>query len=299
MFPAAIAIVVVTFDLRSRGRALALFFGIAGGADRDRPDRGRVPDRVDLAGDLLDQHPGRPDRAGADRHLQAGRTNPGPAPMDYRGLALIVGGVGLSVFGFQQSALWGWGNPAIWASIAVGVLLLVVFFSVERRTESPLINVRIFAQPDVPGGEHHPRRRHDGVHPGVLLRRHLRADRPGREGHHRQPAHLVLLPRLRGLRADRRPDAGPDRGQAAGGARLRAGRRRVRAVGRQGHRPARRRPGHLHRHGRGRHGADARARPTPTRSTGPPGTPTARPPASPRPSATTAPASASPSWARS
>src|SRR5580692_7524180 len=28
MFPAAIAIVVVTFDLRSRGRALALFFGI-------------------------------------------------------------------------------------------------------------------------------------------------------------------------------------------------------------------------------------------------------------------------------
>src|SRR6516164_9491099 len=30
MFPAAIAIVVVTFDLRSRGRALALFFGIAG-----------------------------------------------------------------------------------------------------------------------------------------------------------------------------------------------------------------------------------------------------------------------------
>src|SRR3984957_19768033 len=31
MFPAAIAIVVATFDLRSRGRALALFFGIAGG----------------------------------------------------------------------------------------------------------------------------------------------------------------------------------------------------------------------------------------------------------------------------
>ena len=64
--------------------------------------------------------------------------------MDYRGLALIVGGVGLSVFGFQQSALWGWGNPAIEASIVAGVVLLVVFFFVERRTESPLINVRIF-----------------------------------------------------------------------------------------------------------------------------------------------------------
>src|SRR5438552_2167585 len=64
-----------------------------------------------------------------------------PAPMDYRGLAWSIGGVGLSVFGFQQSALWGWGNPAIEASIAAGVVLLAVFFVVERRTESPLINV--------------------------------------------------------------------------------------------------------------------------------------------------------------
>ena len=31
MFPAALAIVVQTFALRERGRALALFFGIAGG----------------------------------------------------------------------------------------------------------------------------------------------------------------------------------------------------------------------------------------------------------------------------
>src|SRR5215470_12577273 len=64
--------------------------------------------------------------------------------MDYRGLALIVGGLGLSVFGFQQSSVWGWGNPAIWASIAIGVILLAVFVAVERRTEFPLINVHIF-----------------------------------------------------------------------------------------------------------------------------------------------------------
>ena len=64
--------------------------------------------------------------------------------MDYRGVVLIAAGVGLSVFGFQQSALWGWGNPVIWVSIAVGVILLFVFAAVERRTESPLINMRIF-----------------------------------------------------------------------------------------------------------------------------------------------------------
>ena len=143
MFPAAIAIVVQTFDLRSRGRALALFFGVAGGLTAIGPIAGgyliewtwraifwiNIP--VALIALILIALSKPPN----ERH---------PAPIDYRGLVLIVGGVGLSVFGFQQSALWGWGNPAIWASIAVGVVLLVVFAAVERRTESPLINVRIF-----------------------------------------------------------------------------------------------------------------------------------------------------------
>jgi EmrB/QacA subfamily drug resistance transporter len=143
MFPAAIAIVVVTFDLRSRGRALALFFGIAGGLTAIGPIAGgyliewtwRAIFWINIPVALI---------ALALIAISRPPNDARPARMDYRGLALIVGGVGLSVFGFQQSALWGWGNPAIEASIAVGVVLLVVFFAVERRTESPLINVRIF-----------------------------------------------------------------------------------------------------------------------------------------------------------
>jgi EmrB/QacA subfamily drug resistance transporter len=143
MFPAALAIVVQTFDLRSRGRALALFFGIAGGLTAIGPIAGgyliqwtwrsifwiNVP--VALIALVL-------------IFLAKPANETRPAPMDYRGLALVIGGVGLSVFGFQQSALWGWGNPAIEVSIAVGVILLALFYAVERRTESPLINVRIF-----------------------------------------------------------------------------------------------------------------------------------------------------------
>src|SRR5215471_2963917 len=143
MFPAAIAIVVATFDLHSRGRALALFFGIAGGLTAIGPIVGgyliewtwrsifwiNVPVALIALALIAISKPPNESR---------------PAPMDYRGLALIVPGVGLSVFGFQQSAQWGWGNPVIWASIAIGLVLLVVFFNVERRTESPLINVRIF-----------------------------------------------------------------------------------------------------------------------------------------------------------
>ena len=143
MFPAAIAIVVQTFDLRSRGRALALFFGVAGGLTAVGPIAGgyliewtwraifwiNIPVALIALILIAVSHPPN------EKH---------PAPIDYRGLALIVGGVGLSVFGFQQSALWGWGNPWIWVSIIVGLALLVVFVAVERRTDSPLINVRIF-----------------------------------------------------------------------------------------------------------------------------------------------------------
>ena len=143
MFPAALAIVVATFDLSSRGRALALFFGIAGGLTAIGPIAGgyliqwtwrsifwiNVPVAI-IALVLI--------------FISKPVTEYRPAPIDYRGLALIIGGVGLSVFGFQQSQLWGWGNAAVEVCIAVGVVLLVVFYLVELRTEAPLINVRIF-----------------------------------------------------------------------------------------------------------------------------------------------------------
>jgi EmrB/QacA subfamily drug resistance transporter len=143
MFPAAIAIVVATFDFHSRGKALALFFGIAGGLTAIGPIAGgyliqwtwrsifwiNVP--VAIIALLLIAR-ARP------------RTEHKRAPIDYRGLVLITGGVALSVFGFQQSQIWGWGNPAIGICIAAGVALLVVFWRVERRTPDPLINVGVF-----------------------------------------------------------------------------------------------------------------------------------------------------------
>ena len=144
MFPAALAIVVQTFELRSRGRALALFFGIAGGLTAIGPIAGgyllewtwRAIFWINVPVALI---------ALALIAISKPVTEHRPAPMDYRGLALIVSGVGLSVFGLQQSSIWGWGNPAIEVCIVAGLLLLGVFAAVERRTDSPLMNVRIFA----------------------------------------------------------------------------------------------------------------------------------------------------------
>jgi MFS family permease len=143
MFPAALAIVVQTFALRERGKALAIFFGIAGGLTAIGP----------LLGGYLTQWTWRaifwvniPVAIIALILIAASKpqTEHRPARMDYRGLVLIASGVALSVFGFQESSIWGWGNPATWICVIAGGLLVVAFYFVELRTESPLIEVRIF-----------------------------------------------------------------------------------------------------------------------------------------------------------
>jgi EmrB/QacA subfamily drug resistance transporter len=143
MFPAALAIVVQTFALRERGRALAIFFGIAGGLTAIGPILGgyltqwtwRAIFWVNIPVAII---------ALALIVISKPVTLHRPARMDWRGLALIASGVALSVFGFQQSSTWGWSDPATSACIAVGAALLVVFYFIELRTRSPLIEVRIF-----------------------------------------------------------------------------------------------------------------------------------------------------------
>ncbi len=143
MFPAALAIVVQTFALRERGKALAIFFGIAGGLTSIGPILGgyltqwtwRAIFWVNIPVAII---------ALVLIVLSKPVTVHRPARMDYRGLALIASGVALSVFGFQQATVWGWSDPATGACIAVGAALLVVFYFVEARTPSPLIAVSIF-----------------------------------------------------------------------------------------------------------------------------------------------------------
>ena len=144
MFPAALAIVVGTFDVRERGKALAIFFAVTGGLTSIGPMAGgflvqwtwraifwiNIP--VAIVAVLLTLR-AKPDNARRD------------VPIDYRGTVLVCGGMGLLVLGLQQSAVWGWGSVATWASIAIGVLLMVAFWRLQLRLPQPLIRVRIFA----------------------------------------------------------------------------------------------------------------------------------------------------------
>jgi MFS family permease len=143
MFPAALAIVLEAFPVRERGRALALFFGIAGGLTCVGP----------LAGGYLTEWTWRAIFwvnvpvaiiALVLTAISKPENEKRPAPLDCRGIVLITGGMGLAVLGLQQSSVWGWGSVETWATIAAGVALLVCFVFYELRAANPLMRVRTF-----------------------------------------------------------------------------------------------------------------------------------------------------------
>lgn len=143
MFPAALAIVLESFPVAERGRAMAIFFGIAGGLTSIGPIAGgyltewtwrsifwiNIP--VALIALFLTWK-AKPDDT---RH---------PAKLDYRGTVLVSGGMGLLVLGLQQSAVWGWGDAKTWAAIVAGIGILAWFVKDQLGSSNPLLRLRIF-----------------------------------------------------------------------------------------------------------------------------------------------------------
>jgi EmrB/QacA subfamily drug resistance transporter len=143
MFPAALAIVLGSFPMDQRGKAMAIFFAITGGLTAIGP----------LAGGYLSEWTWRAIFwvnipvaiiALVLTQISKPENEKRPAKIDYRGAVLITAGMGLAVLGLQQSSTWGWSNPATLVSVAVGLVLLAVFIRSELAAEKPLINLRIF-----------------------------------------------------------------------------------------------------------------------------------------------------------
>jgi EmrB/QacA subfamily drug resistance transporter len=143
MYPAALAIVVSAFPVRERGRAMAIFFGVAGGLTSVGPILGgylsewtwRAIFWVNVPVAII---------ALVLTAIARPVTETRPGRLDVRGLLLISGGVGLAIFGLQQTQVWGWRNATTIGCMVAGVLLLIAFFMAELRERQPLIQVRMF-----------------------------------------------------------------------------------------------------------------------------------------------------------
>ncbi|HEV2858018.1 MAG TPA: MFS transporter [Solirubrobacterales bacterium] len=143
MFPAALAIVLNAFPVRERGQAMAIFFAVAGGLTSVGPLAGgflvewtwraifwvNIPVAI-IALVLITKS-----KPANEKH---------PAPLDYRGTALITAGMALAVLGLQQSSVWHWDSPATWGTILAGLAILAAFVRYELRVAEPLLRLEVF-----------------------------------------------------------------------------------------------------------------------------------------------------------
>jgi EmrB/QacA subfamily drug resistance transporter len=143
MFPAALAIVLNAFPVSERGKAMAIFFAIAGGLTAIGPLAGGYLVEITWRAIFWVNIPvaiialiliwkSKPDD---EKH---------PAPLDYNGTALITLGMGLSVLALQQSSIWGWGSAKTWICLAVGMAILAAFVRYELGVENPLLRLSVF-----------------------------------------------------------------------------------------------------------------------------------------------------------
>ncbi|MGZ8666126.1 MAG: MFS transporter [Solirubrobacterales bacterium] len=143
MFPAALAIVIASYPLEQRGRAMAIFFGIAGGLTSLGPIAGgyltewtwRAIFWVNIPVAIIALVLIAISKPENEKH---------PAPIDYRGTVLIAAGMGIAVLGLQQASEWGWGSAATIGCLVVGLAILAYFVRFEMRIPEPLLRMQIF-----------------------------------------------------------------------------------------------------------------------------------------------------------
>jgi EmrB/QacA subfamily drug resistance transporter len=143
MFPAALAIVLNAFPVSERGKAMAIFFAIAGGLTSVGPLAGGYLVEWDWRAIFWVNIP-----VAIIALVLIWKSKPvdekHPAPIDNTGTALITLGMGLSVLALQQSSIWGWGDAKTWIVLAAGLAILAAFVRYELRAENPLLRLEIF-----------------------------------------------------------------------------------------------------------------------------------------------------------
>ncbi|HTU97375.1 MAG TPA: MFS transporter [Solirubrobacteraceae bacterium] len=149
MTPSTGAVIVNTFDVRERGKAMGVYTGISMVFLALGP----------LVGGLLTQSVSW--RAVFYVNLPLGVAivtaahftlphRPWPqiprGAIDWTGIPLLVGGLGALVLALMQGQTWGWGSPAVLALLAVAAVLIPVFLWWEGRAASPLVTLKLFGE---------------------------------------------------------------------------------------------------------------------------------------------------------
>ena len=77
-------------------------------------------------------------------HVPESRDEAASSRLDWPGALLATVGLGGAVYALIESSQLGWKNPRVFGALTLGVLSLVSFASVERRSRAPMLPPRLF-----------------------------------------------------------------------------------------------------------------------------------------------------------
>jgi EmrB/QacA subfamily drug resistance transporter len=152
MFATSLALIAQEFEGRERGNAIGIWGATIGGAVAVGP----------LVGGVVTEGLGWewiffvniPIGVGAivlTTTKLPNLTAPDPSPLDWPGFLTFSAALFLLVFGLIRGNPEGWGSAIIVTSLAVAVVLLVVFVAIEMRRENAMLDLSLFRKPAFAG----------------------------------------------------------------------------------------------------------------------------------------------------
>jgi EmrB/QacA subfamily drug resistance transporter len=145
--PAVLSIITTTFsDITDRAKAMAIWSTIAAGGGAVGLLLGGV--LTDLASwrwiFFVNVPVGVALIVATVKFVPESRLNATRRTLDLPGAVSVTAGLLVLVFGIVKSNSYGWGSPRTIGLLAAGVVLLVAFLALERRSPAPLMRLSVF-----------------------------------------------------------------------------------------------------------------------------------------------------------
>ena len=145
LVPGSLAILAATFEGEARGRAVGIWTAWAGISTLIGPAAGGLLIELDWRWIFWVNVPLLAATLWMTRLGVAESSDPEACPgIDGLGIVLSAVGLGGPVLALIEQPTRGWGDPLVWAPLAIGITCLVAFVWWESRTRAPMLQLALF-----------------------------------------------------------------------------------------------------------------------------------------------------------
>jgi EmrB/QacA subfamily drug resistance transporter len=148
IMPGTLSLITNVFQGKERGRAIAIWAGVAGLAVAIGPVTGGfLLEHFYWGSIFLVNLPIVAVALGAGVLIMPTSKDPTAPRLDLVGAALSIAGLVSLVYAFIEAPTKGWSDPTILGALGVAAVLLVTFFVWERNSSHPMLDLNFFKNP--------------------------------------------------------------------------------------------------------------------------------------------------------